>query len=167
MLILEPQNEWRANSEGLFHALESRSIAYTLIRTFVFTTILWFRIWKCSVLKCRIARELEGVNKIFFNNVLEDGLRRFEYNNLFFPTTLPRCFYAFLIISRWRWDSYNANSKVLGDVSIDARSISCKWKPRNILWTKENKNGITLMNIIDVIFENLLNEIEYNIVHIP
>jgi hypothetical protein len=24
-----------------------------------------------------------------------------------------------------------------------------------------------LMNIIDVIFENLLNEIEYNIVHIP
>jgi hypothetical protein len=71
--------------------------------------------------------ELEGVNNFFLNNVLEDELRRFEYNNnLFFPTTLPRCFYAFLIISRWRLDSYNDNSKALGDVSIDAPSISCK-----------------------------------------
>jgi hypothetical protein len=63
--------------------------------------------------------------------------------------------------------SYNADSKVLGDVSIDAPSISCKWKPRNILWTKWNKNQITLLNIIDVIFKILLNKMKYNIVHIP
>jgi hypothetical protein len=64
-------------------------------------------------------------------------------------------------------NSYNAHSKVLGDVSIDAPSISCKWKPRNILWTKWNKNQITLLNIIDVIFKILLNKMKYNIVHIP
>jgi hypothetical protein len=70
--------------------------------------------------------ELEGVNNFFFNNVLEDELGRFEYNNnLFLPTTLSRSFYAFLIISRWRLSSFNADSKVLGDVSIDA--------PRQIL----------------------------------
>jgi hypothetical protein len=76
-------------------------------------------------------------------------------------------FYAFLIISRWRLNSYNGHSKVLGDVSMDTPIISCKWTPRNILWTKENKNKITLMNIIDVNIINLLNQIEYNIVHIP
>jgi hypothetical protein len=58
---------------------------------------------------------------------LEDELGRFEYNdNLFLPTTLSKSFYAFLIISRWRLNSYNAHSKVLGDVSIDAPSIFCK-----------------------------------------
>jgi hypothetical protein len=71
--------------------------------------------------------ELEGVNNFFFNNVLEDELGRFEYNNnLFLPTILSRSFYAFLIISRWRLNSYNAESKVIGDVSIDAPSIYCK-----------------------------------------
>jgi hypothetical protein len=65
--------------------------------------------------------ELEGVNNFFKNNVLEDELGRFEYiNNLFLPTTLSRFF------SRWRLNSYNVDSKVLGDVSIDAPSISCK-----------------------------------------
>ncbi len=93
---------------------------------------------------------------------------RFEYdNNLFLPTTLSSSFYAFLIISRWRLNSYNAHSKVLGDVSIDASSISCKWKPRNILWTKENKNQITLMNIIELILNFFKNQIDYNAVHIP
>ncbi len=72
-------------------------------------------------------------------------------------------FYAFLIISRWRLNSYNAHSKVLGDVSIDAPSIFCKWKPRKILWTKENKNKITLMNIIDVILKKFVesNRVQY------
>jgi hypothetical protein len=32
---------------------------------------------------------------------------------------------------------------------------------------KENKNQITLFNIIDVILKILLNQIKYNIVHIP
>jgi hypothetical protein len=73
--------------------------------------------------------ELEGVNNFFLNNVLEDELGRFEYNNNL--SYLQPCqsllgFYSFLIISRWRLNSYNAHSKVLGDVSIDAPSIFCK-----------------------------------------
>jgi hypothetical protein len=71
--------------------------------------------------------ELNNVNIFFFNNVLENELGRFEYNNnLFLPTTLSRFFYAFLIISRWRLNLYNADSKVLGDVSIHVPRISCK-----------------------------------------
>jgi hypothetical protein len=71
--------------------------------------------------------ELEGVNNLFLINVLEDKLGRFEYNNnLFLLTTLSTSFYAFIIISKWRLNSYNVDSKVLGDVSIDAPSISCK-----------------------------------------
>jgi hypothetical protein len=58
---------------------------------------------------------------------LEDELGRFEFNNnLFLPTTLSRSFYAFLIISKWRLNSYNVDSKVFRDVSIEAPSISCK-----------------------------------------
>jgi hypothetical protein len=66
MSISKPQNQSRSNSKGLFHALEAQSIACILIRTFVFTRFLYFKIWKSLVLKWGIANGVGRCKQKFF-----------------------------------------------------------------------------------------------------